>query len=549
MGDLTGVKLFEGSSLGSNELLLDFAVGHVVTPFTQPSAQLHLQANVTRERLPALTAFRSMYLIVETLTTTGPALRGTLEAADHAVLLTRLTAASPEQTGSGIGAIHLVAAREPRGRLTSTEITFDLDYSGLAAGNQVVGARLTAGPGRELGFALAARPAAATAGNLRIRFEVALNQAAADIVTGLLRNPGEVTLELQTINQGALQGRLHGTDRVTFFPKLAAPARVTFHTLREQSGAATAGIAVLDPAYGGEGIATVAGPGGQIFVSRELEKSAPFTFLNLSDLTGLNGTLRMPDQASFQLAGTKAMLATASLPVASTVISAVWDPTYRAIAPGGLFTIFGRHLTQAAGDLAGLLGTSVPTSLNGTSVLIAGRSVPLLDVRPDHVIAQVPIDLAAGNHPILVRTSAGDSAPVMALVAPAAPAVFFSQATREGNVVKVHKSDGSEVSRENPARPGEILLFFSTGFGARTVPAIRSGETAPLGTSVRSPLPVVTIGNRPAPVVYSVLAPGLVGIVQTAVRMPQAAGSGNIPLVVTVGGARSNPVILFAALR
>ena len=76
-----------------------------------------------------------------------------------------------------------------------------------------------------------------------------------------------------------------------------------------------------------------------------------------------------------------------------------------------------------------------------------------------------------------------------------------------------------------------------------------AGMTAQESPLMRTANPTVLIGGRPATVLYSVLAPGLVGIVQTAVRMPQSAGSGNIPMMVSLGDVRANAVILFAALR
>ena len=113
----------------------------------------------------------------------------------------------------------------------------------------------------------------------------------------------------------------------------------------------------------------------------------------------------------------------------------------------------------------------------------------------------------------------------------------------------VYKANGTEVSLENPARPNEVLLLYSTGFGSSTIPALATGTSAPASALVRTRNPTVTIGGRPATVLYSVLAPGLVGIVQTAVRMPQSAGAGNLAIVVQLGEIRANAVILFAALR
>ncbi len=552
---ITSVKLFDGIPADNGSVRLDFGP----IPSRDGNA-LHLKADVPAGQWGILASPRPMYLAVETADISGPTVRGRLEAADWAILLSPLnpsdsTPAGGSQAGRALGAVHLLATRDLAGRLTSSEITVDADYEGLAASTQVVGARLTAGGGNEIAVALAVRPAPAANGNFRLRLEVPPALSATNTVTAMLRNPAGVTLELLTLAHGRLSGRLsgrlHGTDRITFLPRASTPTRLAFHTLRDQTGDVTAAIAVLDPAPLTASTAIVTDPKGRRVLNHPLEPTAPFTFLNLADAGSVNALLQSPDKATLELqAGEPMALAAPALPpVAQTVISAVWDPKMTTIAPGGLFTVFGRNLTKVSGDLSGLVGNRIPTALNGTSLTIAGRAAPLLDVQPDHVIAQAPVDLSPGIHPVRVRTAAGESASVMTTVLAAAPAVFFHQTTREGNLAVVHKGNGSVVSPENPARPNDVLIFFSTGFGGRTMPAMGTGLAAPLEVPVRTVAPMVTIGGRPATVVYSVLAPGLIGLVQTAVRMPAAAGSGNLPLVVRIGEASSSPVVLFGALR
>lgn len=539
---ITGVQLMEGT--GTGHALVDF--GPIPGPDGTPS--LHLKASLASAQLGLLAAPRPMYLVVETA---DVPVRGALEAADLAILLSQLNPTLANESGRGLGAVHLLATRDLAGRLTSSEITVDVDYESLPAGTQVVGARLTAGGANEIAVALSSRPAPAANGNFRLPVEVPPTLAATNTVTAMLRNPSEVSLELLTLANGQLRGRLHGTDRITFLPRAPTPTRLAFHTLRDQTGDVTAAIAVVDPAPLSASMAIVTDPQGRRLLNRPLDPAAPFTFLNLTDVASLNDLIRSPEKASLEIQpGQPIALAAAGLPpVAQTVISAVWDPRMTTIAPGGLFTVFGRNLTKVSGDLSGLVGNRIPTALNGTSLTIAGRAAPLLDVQPDHVIAQAPVDLSPGIHPVRVRTAAGESASVMTTVVAAAPAVFFHRTTREGNLAVVHKANGSVVSPENPARPSEVLIFFSTGFGGRTMPAVATGLATPLEVPVRTVAPMVTIGGRPAPVVHSLLVPGLVGIVQTAVRMPFAAGTGNLPLVVRIGEASSSPVVLFGALR
>jgi uncharacterized protein (TIGR03437 family) len=81
-----------------------------------------------------------------------------------------------------------------------------------------------------------------------------------------------------------------------------------------------------------------------------------------------------------------------------------------------------------------------------------------------------------------------------------------------------------------------------TGLGPVTnQPA--SGSPAPASPNLSSTttLPAVTLGNVPAPVTFSGLAPGFIGLYQVNVQIPQNAPTGDaVPLVVTVGGINSN---------
>ena len=536
---ITGLKLYRGAPGIVGELALDTGLSASVDPSGR--AGLHQRISLPHSQLGNLLPNpRAIYVSLETAALPGGALRGQIESPDQAILLTRLESTTSPSTGSG--AIQLLATRDPRGRLTSAQLTFHISLPNVPTSSL------------QLKWGVYALDVALLPTPFADRKELPINQANADLVTALLRSPAQVTLSMGTQEPaGTLSGQLHGTDRINFHPQkpLSEALRLSLHTLRDQSGRVVVAHVILDPPPRPGLIgATVTGPGGRPVFASTFAPSSPFTSLNISEpeaLAALNDLVQMPEE--FVVDGVARLAPRIGPPVAQSIISAVWDPQHRPIAPGGLFTVFGRHLTSVAGDLAGLLGNRIPTALNGTSILMAGRAVPILDVRAGHVIAQVPADMPAGSQPVIVRTPYGDSAAIPALVSPAAPAVFFSSVTAQGHLAAVFKANGTAVSMENPARPNDLLLFFSTGFGSRTTPPLVTGTTAPESPLSRTPIPSVSIGGRAAQVLYSVLAPGLVGIVQTAVRMPQAAGSGNIPLVVSLGDVRANPVILFAALR
>jgi uncharacterized protein (TIGR03437 family) len=104
----------------------------------------------------------------------------------------------------------------------------------------------------------------------------------------------------------------------------------------------------------------------------------------------------------------------------------------------------------------------------------------------------------------------------------------------------IFNENSSANSSTNPSSKGSQIVFYATGDGD-TTPGIVAGAliTRP---SPRSPNPPisVTIGGIAAEVTYAGMAPGLYGgILQVNVRLPGNIPSGNVPLVLTVGGASS----------
>jgi uncharacterized protein (TIGR03437 family) len=90
-----------------------------------------------------------------------------------------------------------------------------------------------------------------------------------------------------------------------------------------------------------------------------------------------------------------------------------------------------------------------------------------------------------------------------------------------------------------PAKPGDIIILWGTGFGA-TIPAVPPGiETPSSVTYSTSTLPTVEIDNVSAKVYGAALAPGFTGLYQVAIEVPSTLGNGNWPVVATIGGVSS----------
>ena len=102
------------------------------------------------------------------------------------------------------------------------------------------------------------------------------------------------------------------------------------------------------------------------------------------------------------------------------------------------------------------------------------------------------------------------------------------------------------ITPANPAAAGyTTILIYCTGLGpVNNRPA--TGAAASVDTlSATTTNPTVTIGNMPAQVLWSGLAPGSVGEYQVNVFVPANTPTGDAqPLVLSIGGAQSNAVLI-----
>lgn len=143
---------------------------------------------------------------------------------------------------------------------------------------------------------------------------------------------------------------------------------------------------------------------------------------------------------------------------------------------------------------------------------------------------------AAANVQIVSKdqTTANFQVPVAA----SAPGLFTSDASGSGQVVAFNQ-DGSVNSSKNPASAGQVVILFGTGEGA-TDPGGQDGLV--ITDILRIPQLAVslTIGGQTAKVTYAGSGPSLVsGVLQVEAIVPNGAGTGAVPVELTVGSASS----------
>lgn len=214
--------------------------------------------------------------------------------------------------------------------------------------------------------------------------------------------------------------------------------------------------------------------------------------------------------------------ASAGPPVISALLPGTLEASTGQVAPGELIEITGTNFTSSRLDLRGWHGLAYPESLNGVSVKLGQVSARLLSVAPDRILAQVPMEAQMGLQRLTVVRDGRASLAASVEVAASAPSLY----RMPDGAVALRESDRGLVSAQSPAGAGEVLVLFATGLGA-TSPALASGRIveASEATSYQAEGVEVLFGDRQAQVLRTEAAPGLAGVYQITLRVPEDAGT------------------------
>jgi uncharacterized protein (TIGR03437 family) len=276
---------------------------------------------------------------------------------------------------------------------------------------------------------------------------------------------------------------------------------------------------------------------GTVPVPESLDGAAVLSIYAEDRARSINGCMALP--------GTVTATGGPVIP-SGAILSTASFARYQPLAPGGIVALFGSRL--ASGRSSGTL--PLPAELNGTSVRAGGATVPLFFAADLGEFTQLngvlPYGLAPNvAHQVVVNSPAG-AALSEVVVAAAQPAIFTADQSGRGQAIAVHGTNPLLLAEApNPIGPGEVLVIYCEGLGA-VDPASPAGQAAGTEPLSRVVAPVsVTIGGVNAPVAFAGLTPGLTGLYQINLTVPQGVPAGAaVPVVVTAGGQSSTPATI-----
>lgn len=221
-------------------------------------------------------------------------------------------------------------------------------------------------------------------------------------------------------------------------------------------------------------------------------------------------------------------------PAISSVVNAA-SLLPEALSPGQIISIFGAGMGPSA-SIQARDKVLLPSSLEGTEVLINGVLSPLLYVSNSQINAVVPYALDTSVRARVVVRYRGLASPAFSVFAgPSSPGIFSQTANGLGPG-SILNEDTSLNSAANPASRGTIVSIYCTGEGQTNPPGI-DGLLATQGTLPAPRLPVtVLIGGAEAEVTYAGAAPGFTaGSMQINAKIPVNVPSGAAPIQIRIG--------------
>ncbi len=223
------------------------------------------------------------------------------------------------------------------------------------------------------------------------------------------------------------------------------------------------------------------------------------------------------------------------------VVNAAGATPQTGVAAGSVVSIFGASL---APDTVTGPASPLAQTLGGVAVRMGDRLLPLFFVSPSQINVQLPDDVAPDTYRLTVSAEGLPDVQAAVTVVRNAPGLFQQSAGEKTLAVAVHE-DGSAITMDAPARRGELVTIYGTGFGPTDRPR-PAGFALPDAPPFLIADPVeVSVGDGGSQPASAFAVAGRIGVDAAQFRVPGEVASG-VPAAVLlrVNGQDSNTVLL-----
>jgi uncharacterized protein (TIGR03437 family) len=204
------------------------------------------------------------------------------------------------------------------------------------------------------------------------------------------------------------------------------------------------------------------------------------------------------------------------------------------VSPSAFLTVTGEGFASATTNWDNAIGPDgrLPQELAGVAVRVNGRPAYVNFVSPTQINVIAPADTAAaGTVAVEVATRQGNTIAVAPSQAVNAALFAYTAGGRRFAAARF-AADNTPVETARPARPGDNIVLYGSGFGRTDAPA---------GEVLTQPYPLLdaaqaraSIGGVPARIQFIGLV--FAGVFQVNVQVPEGVNPGNQPVVIEVPG-------------
>jgi len=231
-------------------------------------------------------------------------------------------------------------------------------------------------------------------------------------------------------------------------------------------------------------------------------------------------------------------------PTISEVDNAYSNSAAAGIQSGNWVAIKGTNLSNTNPGRGWNANENFPTSMDGTSVTINGKTAFVYYISPTQVNVQAPTDAALGPVNVVV-TNNSSSASATAQYQTNSPALLqwgggqypYALITNGSSYV----GNPAVIANTVSAHAGDALTLWATGLGP-TTPAFPAGQQPGVPLPTVSSTPTITVGGASVTVLGAVLR--YAGLYQVNIQLPASLPTGDQPIEIIQGSFQSPAGVL-----